>query len=144
MKSNSQSNFQIDLNRIFVIGHSNGGLFSSSLALYYDKSRFAAICNHMGGISEAQVPLDFTRTTTYQLHILTIKIAKEKEKLIPLYIITGTQDTMQANCMRARRVFEGYGHVVKYDNQQDKQHEYQMELEPEIYKFFMDSVSDEK
>lgn len=54
----NQKEFKIDPKRIFVIGHSNGGLFTSSLALYNDSTKFAAICNHMGGLCDSHLPID--------------------------------------------------------------------------------------
>lgn len=58
-----------------------------------------------------------------------------------MYVITGTKDTMLAHCLRARRIFAEYGHVVKYEEQEGAQHVYQPEKEEEIYQFFMSCVN---
>ncbi len=38
----------IDKKRVYAIGLSNGGIFLSTLAIYYSTT-WAAVCNYMGG-----------------------------------------------------------------------------------------------
>jgi predicted peptidase len=45
----------IDRSRVYAVGHSNGGLFTSNLAIHLTIDHFTSIVNHMGGISDDQV-----------------------------------------------------------------------------------------
>lgn len=79
--------YPVDRNRVYACGHSNGGLFISDIVLHIE--RFAAACNHMGGIEIGrpwmeQEDQNLLRGKAEQ------KFAIPRTRKTPLIIITGT------------------------------------------------------
>jgi predicted esterase len=100
--SNIKSIYNID--KIFHLGHSNGGVFNIQLAIYMPDV-FTCIISHMGGIGYDM---------TYQLDF---------EKLVnnntPIHFITAEYDEHKEPCIIAKRLFDSYGFktsILEYPN----------------------------
>ena len=76
-------------NRVYFIGHSNGGVFACLVAIYLSEI-FTAIVSHMGGIGyDPHFYLDFKDTKTK----------------VPLLFYTGEHDIHKFPCQAARDIF---------------------------------------
>lgn len=115
--------FCIDKEKQFVIGFSNGGLFTSDVIIHHSNT-FTACCNYMGGLSKEQ-------KETFE------KMDMSGIRKIPLLIITGTCDENRARCLAAKNFFENLKYDVEFIMMEDKKHEYFAESTSIIYDFFI-------
>ncbi|UJR13889.1 hypothetical protein I4U23_000896 [Adineta vaga] len=88
---------QLNLSRIYYVGYSNGGLFSSNIAIHYGGHVLTAICNHCGGYGGLGYKDE---------ELLNPNMIK---KPLPIYILTGTMDNYLPSCEKARKYFENVG-----------------------------------
>ncbi|KAH3743683.1 hypothetical protein Pelo_14910 [Pelomyxa schiedti] len=103
--------FPVDGTRIYACGHSNGGIFMSDLALLIDQ-RFAAICNHMGGVEVGNAWLEEEIRKELEDEL-------ERKFLIPtrktpFIIVTGLYEDNRKPCHDARKAFESHGWHVAF------------------------------
>lgn len=98
--------YNIDAQRIYAVGHSNGGLFLSDIAL--SSWRFAAIVNHMGGLepplSEAEQELLAEDGAKVYPRMLD-QIPTDSQRKVPMLIVTAPSDDNRALCENAYREF---------------------------------------
>ena len=113
----------IDRNRVYCMGFSSGGLFTSNIIIKFS-NKFAAVCNYMGGYQDDEGCLDLKET---------------KRKEIPIYLITGTEDCMLDSCEKAKKYYEQNGlSNVTYKVLEGKEHDYfPDEIEDDIWSFFV-------
>lgn len=113
--------YSVDSRRVYMIGYSNGGLFTSNVATAMPEY-FTAICNFMGG---------------YQMNtkgVLHPKYAKGSH--LPVYIITGTEDAQRKYCEEAKNLMEGAGFPVKFEVMEGAKNSYIKDKEADIWNFF--------
>lgn len=135
MDSRESVSKYVDCSRLYVIGFSNGGLFTSDLMLNYwnqnlrdntishPKYPVAAVCNYMGG-----VPPDIEQRYK-QLDNLEVKV--------PLKIISGTLDENAPRCSHAYQFFTDAGFQCSLEIIKGQKHEYLGSKTSEIFQFFM-------
>jgi predicted esterase len=83
-----------DINNIYFIGHSNGGVFALLLALYMPNT-FTKIVSHMGGIG-------------YDPYFyLNFNILKDTDRKTPILFYTGENDIHRKPCEAAYEIFTG-------------------------------------
>lgn len=80
------------VNKIFHVGHSNGGVFNLQLAIHMPKV-FSGIISHMGGLGfDMCYQLDFEKLT-------------DDERNTPILLVTGEYDVHKPVCQQAQRLF---------------------------------------
>jgi predicted esterase len=85
---------QYDINHIYFIGHSNGGVFAILLALYMPNT-FRAVVSHMGGIGYDPA------------FYLNFDLLKETDQKVPILFYTGENDIHRKPCESAQNIFRG-------------------------------------
>ena len=122
--SNIKSKYEI--NNIYFIGHSNGGVFALLLALYMPNT-FTKIVSHMGGIGyDPAFYLDFS-------------LLKNTDNKTPILFYTGENDIHQKPCEFAREIFLGENFpIVDIYIEKNIGHEYLSTCEPYILDWLMD------
>ena len=115
-----KNNYQIDSNRLYYAGYSNGAIFSSLVAQEFGSDIFAAISNSMGGFGK-----ESKEVKQYKIF-----------KPLPIYIITGDNDDYKESCVFTKEFFEKNGFIVKIDIIPNKSHSYPKGKEKEIWDFF--------
>jgi len=117
MKSKAPG-LSIDSTRVYVIGLSNGGIFSASVAVHFH-NRIAAVCNYMGGY----------------MHGYSEKITADMQQ-VPTLIIIGDEDHgMMRLCRIAEQVFTAAGWPVEFKISPGVAHVYEKKYEPYIWNF---------
>jgi predicted esterase len=96
-----------NINKIFSLGHSNGGVFNLQLAIHMPNI-FTCIISHMGGIGfDVMYRLDFDRLPV-------------DGRSTSIHLITGEYDEHRMPSIIAKRLFDGEGfptaEVVEYPN----------------------------
>lgn len=115
----------LNKDRIYFMGYSNGGLFSSNVSVHFGGKVFAAICNHCGGFGGQY---DESKLLSPE----TIKYP------LPIYILTGTNDPYKDSCLRAKELHEKSGCQVKTDILENRGHTYYRDMEEYIWtEFFL-------
>ncbi|CAF3248189.1 unnamed protein product [Rotaria socialis] len=116
---------QLDINRIYFMGYSNGGLFSSNVAVHYGGETFAALCNHCGGFGG-----QYNEDKMLQpRNIITP---------LPIYILTGSKDAYKESCLTAKSLFETAHCPVTIDILENRGHFYYSDKEEFIWtEFFL-------
>jgi poly(3-hydroxybutyrate) depolymerase len=145
---------RIDLRRVYLMGHSNGGVFSL-LALLYLPGLFRAVCSHMGGIGwdpyfylpfeifsqeESEEIEDFgmrKRYTAPKTDTIGCGFANGRTFKSPLLLVTGDRDVHRQPCQAARDIFETEGWHVDYHEQVDTQHHYNHSVEELVWDWFL-------
>jgi dienelactone hydrolase len=92
--------YHADPSRIFAVGHSNGGLFMSDVALHC--KRFKAVCNHMGGL---QAAIEGEQRLIDRLDV-------RNDRFVPFLIVSSSAEDNYAPCIRAKKEFEQRGWPV--------------------------------
>jgi len=114
----------IDSSKIFLMGHSNGGVFCL-LVLLYLPGFFRAVCSHMGGIGWDPY------------FYLPFEIMDENSKKTPLLLVTGDKDVHKQPCQAAKNIFETEGwDKVDYFEQENTPHKYNHRVEDFIWEWF--------
>jgi predicted esterase len=114
---------KLDLSRIYYVGYSNGGLFSSNVTIHYGGHVLSAICNHCGGYG------GLGYRDEELLDPSTIK------KPVPIYILTGTRDSYLRSCEKAKTLFENVGCPIKMEIMNNRGHRYYVDKEADIWHF---------
>ncbi len=114
----------IDKKRVYAIGLSNGGIFLSTLAIYYSTT-WAAVCNYMGGYGIWWCECNIIDTCFFFFSVFFKSSMSsyvddlnpdpsEARRKIPLLIVVGSNDPMLSYCKTARQEFSQAGHYVKF------------------------------
>jgi predicted esterase len=108
---------QYNINNVYFIGHSNGGVFALLLALY-TPNMFKGIVSHAGGIGyDPRFYLDF-------------KLLKSTDNKTPLLFYTGENDLHRFPCEAAHNIFLGkHFPIVDIFIEKDMKHEYKSSCE---------------
>ncbi|CAF1178857.1 unnamed protein product [Adineta steineri] len=118
-------NDQLDLNRIYFMGYSNGALFSSNVAVHYGGSTFSALCNHCGGFGGR-----YNEEKMLQPRDIITPL--------PIYILTGDNDAYKESCLKAKNLFELAHCSVSIDIMENRGHSYYKDKEEFIWtQFFL-------
>jgi len=100
-----ERHFNANLNKVYGVGFSQGGLYMSTLAIHRSLS-FAGLCNYMGGLTKI---LDwFTEEDKIMLRSKLPNI-NDAGKEIPFLIITSNADTNKPECYFAFEEFKRIG-----------------------------------
>jgi predicted esterase len=120
-----KSTHVISPDEIFLMGHSNGGVFATLVAIFLP-NEFSGICSHMGGIGwDSNFVLNFD-------------VIKDTDKKTPVLVVTGDRDGYRRPCEIARDLFLGEGFPVDFFLVEDTGHEYKPgEVEEFVWKWFM-------
>ena len=116
--------FNVDKEFVYYIGHSNGGVFGCLLSVYLP-NHFRAICSHMGGIGwDPSFYLDFEKL-------------KEGDKKTPMFLVTSEFDVHLHPTKAAFNLYKG----EEFPNIQmvvkpNTDHTYLPDIEPSIWNFF--------
>jgi len=111
-------NYNIDKNRVHLIGISNGGFFASLVAVKFNKI-IASACIYMGGTAE-----DVT------------DLFPEVDRKVPLLFVIGTKDRMMRFTQDARELFTAGGYYVEFVTVEGVGHVYITNKERQIWNFF--------
>jgi poly(3-hydroxybutyrate) depolymerase len=116
---------QLDTDRIYFMGYSNGALFSSNVAVRYGNQIFAALCNHCGGFGG-----QYNEDKMLQPRNLIAPL--------PIYILTGVDDDYKESCLKAKNLFEMAHCPVVIDILENRGHSYYIDMEEYIWtQFFL-------
>lgn len=117
-------NENYNINNVFFIGHSNGGVFALLLSLYIP-NMFKGIVSHCGGVGyDPSFYLDF-------------KLLKPTDNKTPLLFYTGENDIHRFPCEAAVNIFLGEDFpIVDIFVEKDIKHEYKSNCEAYILNWF--------
>merc|ERR1711976_311516 len=115
--------YPIDPNTVFLLGHSNGGVFSCLVPLYLP-NRFTRICSHHGGIGwDPNFYLDFTKS--------------DQQRRTPMLFLTGDQDVHRSPCEAANQIFTDEGFDSELVVRKNTSHGYNWTEENFIFHWFI-------
>lgn len=107
------------INNLYLIGHSNGGIFALLLALY-TPNLFKGIVSHMGGIGyDPDLYLNF-------------KIMNNNDNRTPILFYTGENDLHKISCEVAKDIFSKEGFPTTIITEKNIAHEYLPNCEEHI------------
>jgi polyhydroxybutyrate depolymerase len=122
------SRYNIDLNRVYLVGMSNGAYFSHLVASQRS-DRVAAVAAHSGGL-----------TCTWPGMPASSEINAKRK--YPVLLVHGDADTVvyAEESRKARDAYEKWGHEVEYDEIANQPHHWAHEhgVNERIWKFFVD------
>lgn len=116
--------YNVDKEKIYFVGFSNGGIFSSIVAQIYGNQLFAGIVNIMGGFGQNCAEVK-------QLSIFNP---------LPVLIITGTNDDYLTSCEYAHEYFKLHGYDSKITVLHDFGHTYPINEEENIWNFLSQKI----
>lgn len=122
--------YNVDLNRVYLTGMSNGAYFSSLVALQRS-DRVAAIAVHSGGLS-----------CTWPELLGSGEVTVAAKRKFPVMIVHGDADPIVSveEGRRARDTYKRWGHEVEYVELHNHTHVWANDqgINERIWKFFMD------
>ena len=117
--------YEMDINNIYAIGHSNGGVFVCLLAVYFPNV-FVKLVSHQGGIG-------------YDIRFkIPFELLDQTLKLTPILFYTGSLDIHKIVCEQAHMIFTNEGFKSELYIEPDLSHEYKSSCETYIINWLME------
>ena len=104
--------YRVDPARTYALGHSNGGLFLADFAPTPLGARFAALCNHMGGLEPPLVGMEEAEGACAVPGRQIDEIPAEMQPRVPMMVLTSPPEDNYAPSLTAFRTFGAAGWPV--------------------------------